>query len=542
MCPVEGEAFGKGEVESASAGEEPILGQSEHDAADTGARIPIKVADPRLPNADEIEQHNLTHLPYRSWCPHCVRGKGKTMDHRKVDRERTVREIHVDYCFMGTKSDTSAKSILVAKEYESKSVMASVVPVKGSSQEFPARRIVAFIRELGLEGQDIVLRSDQEPAIQDLLREVGKKRLPAKTFFENSPVGSSASNGIVERGVQTVQGQIRVLRDALGMRLQTEIMSSHNILSWLVEFAGVLINRYEVGRDGKTPHERLRGKQSRLLGLEFGEKLNFRRSPIGTKMAKLDTLWSDGVFLGYRTASGEIVVGTADGVYKTRTVKRKAQEHRWDKQNLDMVGGVPWRTSPGEQEEADGVMPAVDIGMELPEVPIERPPVEEKKIIPRRLYIKVGDIQRFGATVNCNGCVATLRGQRGIPHTDSCRKRLTEEIGKHDAERVKKARDREMEFYESALRESDESRKRARRDESTLPSGSSSSVLPRDDSGMEVVQDDSQRGSKRRADDEPVTENEETQTKGELQALAQRGRRIQSPMTESEGIRTKGEA
>ena len=58
---------------------------------------------------------------------------------------------------------------MVAKDYSSKSVMASVVPVKGSSHEFPAKRINAFIRELGLEAQELVLRNDQEPALQDLL-------------------------------------------------------------------------------------------------------------------------------------------------------------------------------------------------------------------------------------------------------------------------------------------------------------------------------------------------------------------------------------
>ena len=82
------------------------------------------------------------------------------------------------------------------------------------------------------------------------------------------------------------------------MRLETEILSNHNILAWLVEFAGTVVNRYEVGRDGKTPYERLRGKQSKLIGLEFGEKVNFRRTAVGTRMAKFDSLWSDGVFFG----------------------------------------------------------------------------------------------------------------------------------------------------------------------------------------------------------------------------------------------------
>ena len=30
--------------------------------------------------------HELTHLPYRSWCSHCVRVKGKAIDHRKAEQ------------------------------------------------------------------------------------------------------------------------------------------------------------------------------------------------------------------------------------------------------------------------------------------------------------------------------------------------------------------------------------------------------------------------------------------------------------------------
>ena len=38
--------------------------------------------DVRLSN-EEVELHNLTHLPYRSWRPHCVRDNVKRRHHRK---------------------------------------------------------------------------------------------------------------------------------------------------------------------------------------------------------------------------------------------------------------------------------------------------------------------------------------------------------------------------------------------------------------------------------------------------------------------------
>ena len=88
----------------------------------------------------------------------------------------------------------------------------------------------------------------------------------------------------------------------------------------------------------------------------------------------------------YRSVSGEIVVGTESGVFKTQTVQRKAYEHRWHKQNMDMVGGVPWKASTGADSE-EGIMPAVDIGMEMPEIDIPRVPKEDKGPVPRRLYV-----------------------------------------------------------------------------------------------------------------------------------------------------------
>ena len=135
-----------------------------------------------------------------------------------------------------------------------------------------------------------------------------------------------------------LKGRLDVLKDDFETRVGTPIASNHNILAWLVEFAGTVVNQYEAVRDGQTPFERLRGKQSRLIGLDLGEKINFRRTAVGARMAKLDSLWSDGVFLEYRSISGEIVVGIESGVFKTRTVRCKAYEHRWNKENMDMVG------------------------------------------------------------------------------------------------------------------------------------------------------------------------------------------------------------
>ena len=52
--------------------EESIIG------VDEVSPPPVRVAtSPTAPTAEERENHNATHLPYRSWCSTCVAGKGR---------------------------------------------------------------------------------------------------------------------------------------------------------------------------------------------------------------------------------------------------------------------------------------------------------------------------------------------------------------------------------------------------------------------------------------------------------------------------------
>ena len=69
-------------------------------------RIPI----PSGPSKEEREKHNLTHTPYRSWCPHCVRARGRSTQHKKGDKEQEslVPRISFDYFFL-TKEDESGE-------------------------------------------------------------------------------------------------------------------------------------------------------------------------------------------------------------------------------------------------------------------------------------------------------------------------------------------------------------------------------------------------------------------------------------------------
>jgi hypothetical protein len=40
---------------------------------------------PMQPTKKMIEDHEVSHLPFRNWCATCVRGRGQSMQHRSLD-------------------------------------------------------------------------------------------------------------------------------------------------------------------------------------------------------------------------------------------------------------------------------------------------------------------------------------------------------------------------------------------------------------------------------------------------------------------------
>ena len=100
------------------------------------------------PSAIEVRRHNLTHLPFRSWCRWCVLARKPNPGHWTVDREEDsgVAEVHVDYCFFRTRRGGKAVVVLVAKDRMSRAVAGHVVPLKGASVDW----VVAQLRRVCL--------------------------------------------------------------------------------------------------------------------------------------------------------------------------------------------------------------------------------------------------------------------------------------------------------------------------------------------------------------------------------------------------------
>ena len=102
----------------------------------------------------------------------------------------------------------------------------------------------------------MVLRCDQESSVDKVLDSVKIHRAATtQTAVEKSPKGDSQSNGLAEQANQQIEGQVRTMMNALESKLGGKIDADLDVVPWLISHAGLLINRFQVGPDGKTPHE-----------------------------------------------------------------------------------------------------------------------------------------------------------------------------------------------------------------------------------------------------------------------------------------------
>ena len=210
---------------------EPRAGPGEEDAENHDvqeALPPQGQPAPYTPTQSEIDNHNLSHLPYRSWCPLCVRGKGKASPHRAhgSHHEAGVPVISIDYKFLcdseelerdaeeadgdpcDPRTGKKLKPLLVFYDARTKGIYAHSPERKGTCPG-ACRLIVDDLNRLGY--RKIVLKSDGEPALvtftESLIRAWNGEVVP-----ELSRKGESQSNGEVERAIQTLSGQVRTMK------------------------------------------------------------------------------------------------------------------------------------------------------------------------------------------------------------------------------------------------------------------------------------------------------------------------------------------
>jgi hypothetical protein len=220
-------------------------------------------ADPGVPTRQETIDRETLRAPYRSWCIHCARGRGRNNPHvAGASRlwEATVAMVVGFYKVLKSKepgSDEQMGPVLVMKDCKCGSMMLMAVPCEGTEHPWVARRRPSWANSFGFN--KLGLRMDSEPAIESLVVEI--KRVhgdAAETIIERPEKGELQSNGVVESVVRIAEGIALTLKLALEDRVGSQLGPAENAIERLVEHAGLLYARCRVGCDGETAYERLR--------------------------------------------------------------------------------------------------------------------------------------------------------------------------------------------------------------------------------------------------------------------------------------------
>ena len=118
--------------------------------------------------------HEISHLPYRDWCPHCVSCIWKQDPQRPVelsgDDRRSIPSIEVDYCFSKVEEGDAVSTVLVAIDCQSKMLLAMPLASKGANLR-GVENLVRLSMALNHMNQ-VEFVSDAEPPMKSLIASV----------------------------------------------------------------------------------------------------------------------------------------------------------------------------------------------------------------------------------------------------------------------------------------------------------------------------------------------------------------------------------
>ena len=307
------------------------------------AQRPRGMKAPQQPTRQERFEHELTHLPYRTWCPICVKSKGRTDNHPKQTSKQPV--IQVDFTYMKAFGDKQVLPVLTAIDVESGMAMAVLVQDKNQQQQYLVRCLQTFMFECGRAQATLsptTLQTDQEEFILNLLKTVAQN-LGANINVRQSPAYSSQSQGSIERYHRTLMGQVRALLQQVTISYNLTLSVQHPILPWIVRHAAWLLNRYAIHNDGQTSYQRRWQKDHKAPLCEMAETIQYMISTTRT-LPKMEPRFFKGIWLGRDTMTGESIIGIPGKIIRVRTIRRQIEPDKYDRQLLDTINVYPWNS------------------------------------------------------------------------------------------------------------------------------------------------------------------------------------------------------
>ena len=428
--------------------DDPIVGESmvTLDEHGPGAIEPKVMSAPKELTPHQKARHFISHLPYDPSCEICVACRRPNDPHSlSHESSRTIPLLVGDFGYMRDSKDDDNATILVLKLYPFRLNFACVVASKGPDPLIVSR-ISKWLTDSGL--MHFAYRSDKEPSIVAMIQQAcamaGRNGVHVKTLEddeaeysdtpdstvpidramvavpEHNHPGESQSNGLSERSIQEVVGQIRTIKMSTESRLGARIPVGHPQMSWLTEHSAYLLNRFQLGTDGRTAYGRMHGKESTQKICVFGERVLWYVPK--KHRAKLDARWRYGIFLGRALNSDQNFIGLANGsVTVARAMVRLVLRLRWDMDKAGAISQVPMEVKTQqlnivEEEHESQAHPEAAKGH------------DGDRSASRRLRILDHHLKEFGYSDGCPRCNLHRQGLHArakyIRHGEECRQRI----------------------------------------------------------------------------------------------------------------------
>ena len=187
-----------------------------------------------------------------------------------------MSRLSLDWAFLRDAPGTGLHNVLVGVCRRTCSRFAISAQNRQSNNVEVIAQIVTAIKRLGMHG-NLEIQTDGEPALIELAENVAAQR-SGVTILTRTPPKDSKSNGLIERSVRALEEISRVIKLDLEHRLGSAVSVHEPIYAWLLRHCAMILNVQQSGLDGKTPHERLRGRPYRGELLKFGSRVMFKRS------------------------------------------------------------------------------------------------------------------------------------------------------------------------------------------------------------------------------------------------------------------------
>jgi hypothetical protein len=161
--------------------------------------------------------------------------------------------------------------------------------------------------------------------------------------------------GAVERARWEIQAQTRTMKSQVAGACHTaELGHAHPIFLWVIRHASWLMARFLVKATGTSAYAAVYGEEYRREIVHFGEAImikipvpDHRGMRPGARAHKGDTAWTRAIWLGRSEVTDGHLAVTADGIVRSRTIRRLPTGSRADRTLFESVQCMPWDAGSG---------------------------------------------------------------------------------------------------------------------------------------------------------------------------------------------------